>query len=142
MAFSINTSVQLPTAPDVVWAILTDFASYPDWNPFITRAEGDWSPGNKVAVTAGDMDFKPIVLRFEANRELRWCGSLFFKGLFDGEHYFRLLNNSDGTTTLEHGEHFQGILTPILKAMILEKTQAGFEAMNAALAQRVKEKLA
>ena len=83
--------------------------AYPDWNPFITRASGDWAVGNTVAVTAGGMDFKPKVLAFTPNRELRWKGKLLFNGLFDGEHYFLLTDNGDGTTGLEHGEYFSGL---------------------------------
>ena len=137
MAFQITTSIQLPAPPDQVWEVLTDFAAYPEWNPFITKAAGNWAIGKKVTITAGGMGFEPTVLQFSENRELRWLGSLLFKGLFDGEHYFRLVDNGDGTTALEHGEHFKGLLTPIFKSMLLEKTKAGFEAMNEALAARL-----
>lgn len=137
MAFQIETSIRIPASTDQVWAELTNFATYPEWNPFITKATGKWAPGNIVAVTAGGMDFQPTVLAFSAGKELRWLGSFLFKGIFDGEHYFRLIDNGDGTTTLDHGEHFKGLLTPVFKSIFLEKTKAGFIAMNEALVARL-----
>lgn len=137
MGFKITTSTTLNAAPSEVWAVLTDFAAYSDWNPFITHAAGDWAVGNTVAVTAGGMDFKPEVLVFEEGKELRWRGKLLFNGLFDGEHYFVLTDQGNGTTLLEHGEQFTGILTEPLRGMIYEKTKAGFEKMNEALGERV-----
>lgn len=137
MAFQITTSILIPASTHQVWAELTNFEAYPEWNPFITKATGQWVPGNKIAVTAGGMDFQPTVLAFSSGKELRWLGSFLFKGILDGEHYFRLVDNGDGTTTLEHGEHFRGILTPVLKGMLMEKTSAGFRAMNEALAARL-----
>lgn len=133
----ITTTIDLPAPPERVWAILTDFAAYPEWNPFVTRAEGDWAVGNTVAITAGGMDFKPKVLAFDAGRELRWKGKLLFNGLFDGEHYFLLTDNGDGTTSLEHGEYFSGLLVPAFRRKLEGDTKAGFEGMNEALAERV-----
>lgn len=133
----ITTTIQLPASPERVWAVLTDFAAYPDWNPFVTRASGDWAVGNTVAITAGGMSFKPKVLAFIPNQELRWKGKLFFNGVFDGEHYFRFIDNGDGTTQLEHGEHFSGLLVPAFRKKLETDTKAGFEAMNEALRERV-----
>ena len=134
----LNTTIDLPATPDRVWAELTNFAAYPDWNPFITQANGDWAEGNIVAITAGGMDFKPKVLAYDSGKELRWLGSLLFKGLFDGEHYFLLKDNGDGTTTLTHGENFSGVLVPLFRAKLNKDTKAGFEAMNEALLERLR----
>lgn len=137
MGFQITTSTILNASPVRVWTVLTDFAAYPDWNPFVTEATGDWAVGNTVAITAGGMAFKPEVLVYEPGKELRWRGKLLINGLFDGEHYFVLTDQENGTTLLEHGEHFTGLLTGPLKGMVYEKTKTGFEEMNKALEARV-----
>jgi hypothetical protein len=133
----LQTSIQLPVLPAKVWAVLTDFAAYPDWNPFITQASGDWAVGNSVAITAGGMSFKPRVLNFSAGKELRWKGKLLFNGLFDGEHYFLLTDNGDGTTTLEHGERFSGLLIPAFRKKLETETKAGFITLNEALLNQI-----
>ena len=79
---------------------------------------------------AQGMSFKPVLLAFEPNKEFRWKGKLFVKGLFDGEHQFKLLKNSDGSTTLIQSEKFSGILVPLFSKMIDTNTRKGFELMN------------
>lgn len=134
----LQTTIQLPAPPAKVWAILTDFAAYPQWNPFITSASGDWAVGNTVALTAGGMDFKPKVLVFEPAQELRWKGKLLFNGIFDGEHYFLISDNGDGTSALEHGEYFSGLLVPAFRHKLETEVRAGFEGLNLALRERLK----
>ena len=38
MAKQLRTHIDIHASPERVWQVLTDFAAYPDWNPFITRA--------------------------------------------------------------------------------------------------------
>ena len=83
------------------------------------------------------MDFKPTILALEENKELRWLGKLGLSGVFDGEHKFLLIDNGDGTTTLEHSEKFKGILVPFFKKKLNTDTKAGFEEMNLKLKERV-----
>jgi hypothetical protein len=133
----LTTTINFPASTSDVWAVLTDFAAYPDWNPFITQASGNWVEGNTVAVTAGGMRFQPKVLNFSAGKELRWKGKLLFNGILDGEHYFLLSANGDGTTLLEHGERFSGLLVPAFRKKLEVETKAGFLAMNEALRERI-----
>ncbi len=134
MAKEIKTEIIINAAPDKIWDILTDFEQYPKWNPFIKSLEGEVKVGNQIKVKISPpegnaMTFKPTVLILEKDKELRWLGSLLFKGLFDGEHSFMLIKNADNTTTFIHSEFFSGILVGLF-AGTLEKTKTGFELMN------------
>lgn len=71
----------------------------------------------------------------EPGKELRWRGSLPIPGLFVGEHYFVITPVGDGKSHLTHGEHFHGLLVPLLGGM-LKASEAGFKDMNSALKQR------
>ncbi|MEZ5059144.1 MAG: SRPBCC domain-containing protein [Saprospiraceae bacterium] len=136
----IRTEIQINATPEKVWNVLTDFSAYPEWNPFVKKLEGEVEVGKVIKVALPGMNFKPLVLKFETNKELRWLGHLFFKGLFDGEHSFTLIDNQDGTTTFIHAENFAGILVPVFKKMLLNDTKPGFEKMNEALKERVERK--
>ncbi|MTB53212.1 SRPBCC domain-containing protein [Lewinella sp. W8] len=138
MALQLETSILLPHSPAAIWAVLTDFPAYPEWNPFVTKISGPQRVGSKLSITAGGMDFRPTLLQFQPGVELRWLGSFLFRGIFDGEHYFRLTPQADVQTLLEHGEHFRGVLLPVFKAQLLEKTRSGFIAMNEALRDRLR----
>jgi hypothetical protein len=144
MSSSLTTSILIKAAPEKVWEVLTDFESYPSWNPFIRSLTGDVATGKKIRVTlhppgGSAMTFKPKVLAFDPSHEFCWLGHLWIKGLFDGEHRFVLQDNGDGTTLFLHSEHFGGILLPLFQKMLETKTKAGFEQMNEALKKRVEE---
>lgn len=77
------------------------------------------------------MAFNPVVLKAEPGRELRWRGSLFLPGLFDGEHVFRIEQIAPGRSRFIQSERFSGILAGLFGKM--ENTKKGFEQMNKAL---------
>ena len=111
----IETSIEIDVAPARVWAILTDFAAMPSWNPFIKAISGNLVKGGQLSVQIAPpgksaMRFKPTVLSVRPERELRWLGHVLFPGLFDGEHYFQLEPIDDGRTRFTQGEKFSGIL--------------------------------
>lgn len=85
------------------------------------------------------MTFKPDILRFEVNKELRWKGKLVVRGIFDGEHYFLLHDFGNGRTRFTQGEKFSGLLIPLL-AKVLTKTKSHFESMNVALKAECEKK--
>ncbi len=135
MAKEIKTEILINANPEKVWVILIHFENYPNWNPFIKTLKGEVRVGKKITVRieppeAKGMTFKPKILVFETNKELRWIGHLLFAGLFDGEHKFELINNGNGTTTFRQNEKFKGILVPLFKKQLDNNTKNGFEAMN------------
>lgn len=136
----IKTEILIHATPEKVWAILTNFDNYPNWNPFIKSIKGEVKVGNKITARieppqGKGMTFKPKVLIFEPKKELRWIGRLLFAGLFDGEHKFELIDNGNGTTTFKQSEKFKGILVPFFKKSLDNKTKKGFEEMNQKLKQ-------
>lgn len=142
MAKQINTSIHIKANPEIVWGILTDFEKYPDWNPFIHSVKGEVKVGNRIKIKLPGMTFKPRVLTMDKNRELKWLGHLFFKGLFDGEHKFLLTKNTDGTTHFEHSETFKGVLLNLFSKKLDKDTKAGFKLMNEQLKKRAENAVA
>lgn len=141
MAQELKTEILINASPTKVWTILTDFKHYPVWNPFIKSVEGEIAIDRKIKVIlcppqGNKMTFNPRVLAYEATKEFRWIGNLGFKGLFDGEHKFLLIDNGDGTTTFKQEETFKGILVPLFKKMLDKDTRKGFELMNEKLKER------
>lgn len=126
----INTEIHINAPSEKVWSILADFESYPSWNPFVHSLTGEVEKGKKIKVALPGMNFTPTVLAFEENKEFRWIGHLLFKGLFDGEHSFVLIQNSDGTTTFRHSEKFNGLLVKLFSKKLDTDTKSGFIEMN------------
>jgi hypothetical protein len=136
----LHTDIEIDATPDQVWAILTDFASYPAWNPFIESIRGEPVAGSKLEVGIAPpegkaMTFKPTVLNAEPNRELRWLGRVLLPRILDGEHMLQLEPLAGGRVRFVQAERFRGVLVPLI-AKALVKTERGFTAMNEALKRR------
>jgi hypothetical protein len=141
----LRTEIEVAASPEAVWAVLTDFGAFPQWHPFIQEASGEQKVGGKLRIRvvprgSRGMVFKPTVLAFEPNRELRWLGRLAIPGLFDGEHGFTLEPIDGGRTKLTQREVFTGVLVPLLARSLDDGTKKGFEAMNLALKERAEKK--
>lgn len=133
----IKTVIVIDKDVSTVWNVLTDFESYPNWNPFVRSIEGEKSIGKKVSVTCNTaggrtVSFKPIVIKLDTDREFRWKGKLGFKGIFDGQHYFILEKMGENQTKFIHGEDMSGVLVSLM-GKTLDKMNDSFEMMNEAL---------
>ncbi|WP_428391795.1 SRPBCC family protein [Lichenicoccus sp.] len=133
----ILTTITIKAPPARVWAVLTDTASYPRWNPMIAGLKGTLLAGATIENIEGygaeQVIFWPRVLVARRDRELRWRGRLWgLPLLFTGEHYFLLQPTSAGTRFTQ-GEHFTGALLWVFDPRDLVPA---FEAMNTALAAR------
>ena len=139
MAKQIKTSITINASKEKIWKILTDFENYPECNSFIKSVTGEVKVGNQIKIKLQGMTFKPIVLTFNENAELKWLGHLWFKGLFDGEHKFKLTDNGNGTTNFEQNENFSGILVKLFAKSLDKDTKNGFEQMNRELKLRAEK---
>ena len=134
----LDTAIEISSKPERVWAILMEFGTYPRWNPFVRSIAGRAAVGETLDVFlqppgSGGMRFRPRVLASEPQREFRWKGKLFVRGLFDGEHYFRLEPLSDARVRFHQGEIFTGLLVPLFARSLDGNIRQGFVAMNEAL---------
>ncbi|MGK0413301.1 MAG: hypothetical protein ACJA1B_001504 [Polaribacter sp.] len=139
MAKYIKTSITINASREKIWKVLTDFENYREWNSFIKSVTGEVKVGNQIEIKLQGMTFKPVVLTFNKNIELKWLGHLWFKGLFDGEHKFKLTDNGNGTTNFEQSENFSGILVKLFAKSLDKDTKNGFEQMNKELKVHVEK---
>jgi hypothetical protein len=140
---TISTEIRINASVGGVWNILTDFPSYPSWNPFIEEIKGRPEIGSRLTITIHppgekSMRFKPSILEANPGRELRWLGHLLFPGVFDGEHSF-VLTEAVGGCVLFHSENFSGLLPMVMGSKVFERTEQGFRLMNEALKRRAEQ---
>lgn len=135
------TEITINASADTVWKIFSDFASYPEWNPFVRAIKGDVRVGKRIEAVLQppnqkEMTFKPRVIKLVPRREFRWHGILGIRGLFDGEHIFEVHPSAPSTVRFVQREIFRGLLVPMILKSIEKNTRAGFEQMNNALKER------
>jgi hypothetical protein len=140
MSATITTEIKIDASPTRVWEVLTDFPSYPQWNPFITSVVGSLEEGSRLEVRfrppgGRGLNMTPSLLSVVPRRELKWLGHLLMPGIFDGEHHFVISDLGDGSTRFTQEEIFGGVLVPLTRKL-LTKTKNGFQQMNQALKQR------
>jgi hypothetical protein len=136
----LASMVEIDAAPPTVWAVLTDFASYGEWNPVEVSMKGRAVEGTVLEHTSQlpgkkPMTFRPTIITAKPNEELTWKGKVLVPGMFDVVHQFRLEPLPKGGTRLHQREQFRGVLIPFLGSTLRE-TRAAFDLANAAIKRR------
>ncbi len=133
----IKTVVLINDNKEKVWSILSDFENYINWNRFIISSSGKAIEGTKLTNTLklGEktQTFRPKILKVNEYKYFDWIGHLFFKGIFDGHHYFEIEELGSNQVKLIQGENFSGILSGLIMRSIREVTNENFVKLNDAL---------
>ena len=137
----IRSEIEVRAPPERVWPALIDFKRYPEWNPFMPRAEGKREVGEKIEVIIRppgrkEWRIRPTVTSVIPNRRLQWLGRLLLPKVFDGRHTLRVEPAGEGASRVIQEESFVGLLVPF-SGKLLDATRRGFEEMNRALKKRV-----
>jgi hypothetical protein len=124
----------------VVWDVLVDLESYPDWNPVEIQVKGEPVVGGTLEHTARlpgrkPMTFKAKIIEATPSRPLAWKGRIVLPGLCDVTHHFEIDRLSDHDSRLRQFEHFSGAVVPFMRGT-LRDTQAAFALANQAIKQR------
>jgi len=141
----IHTAIDIDAGPDVVWDVLVDLASYPEWNPMVRKASGDLRVGQRLTLHyhpkgQKQRTFKPLLLVVEPGRELRWQGQPGVRFLFESEHIYILTETLPGKTHLDHDMIFWGLMIPPVRGLIEKATLKPFHDQNMALKERAERK--
>ena len=86
------------------------------------------------------MKFKPEILKYEPEKEIRWLGKLWIPKIFDGEHSLTIKKIEENKVLFIQKEQFNGLLVPLFTNM-LKDTKLGFQMMNQKLKQKAEEKM-
>jgi hypothetical protein len=133
--FSATTTIE--ASPEAIWAILTNAAGYPEWDPGVDRIEGRIAPGEKITAytkLSPGRAFPAKVTEFVPGRKMTWTGGMPL-GLFKGERSFTLTPQSNGATEFTLREVFSGPLLPLIGRSLPDLT-ATFEQFAAGLKRR------
>lgn len=134
-----HTSISINASIEKVWQALTDFKTYPEWNPIVGKLEGTMREGEKISTFIVPLQkiYFPTLLSYKNEREIVWQGVQGTKFLLAGKHYYRLEKLSINETKLLHGEYFTGILCMFISDKTIQKMKNAFIKHNQILKQRV-----
>jgi hypothetical protein len=139
-----NNEVEIHASAERVWQLLTDFARFPQWNPFIQRASGEPKAGARLQVTiqpsgASRTTSRPTVLKVEPNHELRWIERSLIPGLLDIEHIFTIEQIDTTHVRFTQREIRTGLLVLLRARRHTTDTRRGLKEMNQALKARAEQ---
>ena len=136
----LRTEVEINAPAAHVYRVLTDFASYHEWNPFIPSITGKLAVGEELSLEVSLPEgksylLKPRVTLLSENAELRWRGSYLSPILLEAEHFFLVMDQGQRLTRFVQGENFSGVLLRFANNA-LTLTARGLVYMNQALKKR------
>lgn len=133
----IDTEIAIAANPAHVWAILTDFAGYARWNPWIVEVAGALVPGSELRLLSvhipGSAPTEGVVTLVSASfPEMRWEGGHPDRSILLGDHLFRC-EAAGGGCRFHHVERFSGVSAERLLMDYGARIEGNFHRFNAAL---------
>ena len=137
----VSAEIEINSYPESVWKILTDFATYDQWNPFINKIIGLPTEGTKIDIyietpSGKNRKYSPRITRVEEGRELRWSGKSSLPGFLNAEHIFTIEELQPERVRFIQREEFYGLLTRLFGKGVDIDVRQGFQDMNDALKKR------
>lgn len=135
----IKSSVDIGAPIERVWGTVTDFNSYPEWNPFIVSMPGEAKVGSTLKVRTavagrGETNFTSKIVELEPNKRILMQGTIK-KGMLTDDHLFTFESLGPQKTRFFQSVAFKGFLTSFVGGTIKD-SQKGLEGMNLALKAR------
>lgn len=112
-----HAAATIHASPEALWALLTNAAQYPEWNPTVVRVDGEIALGKKITVVATvspERSFPVTVSELVPNERMVWRGGMPL-GLFRGVRTFTLSPGPNGTTAFAMHEVFSGPLLGLIQ---------------------------
>lgn len=141
----IETQINAPR--EVVWQLISDFSTYPQWNPFTPQVIGKCAAGEYVKVFV-QLKGKPFwmprqVTKAEPNRHFEWEGRAWYSFLAPGQRQLILEDLPTGGTLLIDDEYVGGIsimMPAELRGVLRSQMVAFGEGLKAAAERRQQTK--
>ena len=137
-AVEFRTGVQAPA--EIVWEVISDFATWKDWNPVHPRMEGEMRIGTplRIDLVAGDGPATPIeavVQDWVPFEQLHWRTKRL-RGFVTAIRYLEIENMGPQNSTFSNGELFMGPLVRWVSRDERRRLRAAYTRMGEAVRDR------
>ena len=119
----ITSSLEIAASPTRVWAVLTDFAAYPAWHPFL-RIAGEAAPGAELRYTLRKNERRrgwtvdAVLVRSEPCAE--FVVTFGVRPVLSLEEFYRI-EAVEGGSNVRHGFRVSGLMLRIPGRAAMEK---------------------
>jgi hypothetical protein len=130
--------VQAPA--ELVWEVISDFASWETWNPVHPRIEGEMRIGTTLTTDfvteGGTATLTPIVQDWVPYEQLHWRTKRL-KGFVTAIRYIEIDKKGEESAIFSNGELFVGPLVRFVSRAERKRLRAAFTIMGEALRDHV-----
>ena len=137
----VVTSIEIDAPHDVVWAVLTDFASLWEWSSGLQGLEGDFREGGEVTATfrmfGRDQAYQHELRFFEDGVQFGWSDRA--TGLFTDRHVYRVEPLLNGRTRFVQSDEPQGGVIRVVGGQIARQTVSLYQAFNRELKAKAEQ---
>lgn len=144
--FTIYTDIEIDAAPEQVWEVLTDTASYKNWAAFMVDLQGDIAEGATVtaAFQLNPEKEKRIsishTIQVQDGQEFSWAEK--GPGGIVDNHHFRVEAAAGGTARFVQSDELKKGLTWLMGGKLSKMYRDGYRAFNQALKAEVERRYA
>jgi hypothetical protein len=143
---SISSEIEIDAPIAVVWSVLRDFDSYPDWNPFTVSVKTTLEPGSPV-----DMQVKlrppkamhqvEYVSALVEGERVCWGGHVGPRWFINADRCQVLTDLGDGRTRYLTTDAFRGVGVWLMFLIVGRHVQRGFDDVASALKARAESRV-
>ena len=135
---AVRTSIEIDAPHDVVWSVLTDFSSMPEWSSSFQGLEGDFRDGGRVTARFRMMGFEQRfdheLKFFEDGVQFGWSDPL--GAGFTDRHVYRVEPLLNGRARLVQSDEPHGPSVRVFGGVIGRQTVAAYQVFNRELKAR------
>lgn len=142
MTRSVGAATEIDAPIERVWAVLTDVARYPEWNPFTVSVETDFELGSPVDMRVNllgrgrTMRQVEYVTSYIEGSRLSWGVNVGPSWFITADRWQQLTDLGDGRTRYETVDEFTGIGVGFMLLLMRKHMARGFADVGRALKAR------
>lgn len=138
--FVIEKKLEINAPADVVWEVITDFARYGEWNPFIRAAQVDLRPGGiidmQVQLMAKPQPQREWVKEVVPGKRFAYCMKPVPLNTLSSFRSHDVEPTGPGKTRYRSYFHLKGWLHGLVVALLGSKLEKGFAGMSEGIRTR------
>ena len=135
MAFVIDATLDIDASAELVWQVITDFARYPEWNPFIPECRSTLKPGDPIDLkvnlfAGGPRPQREWMLTHTPGREFSYRMKPVPGGTLRSRRSHQVTPLGPGRCRYESHFELVGWLQPLVSGLLGGKLKLGFAGMT------------
>jgi uncharacterized protein YndB with AHSA1/START domain len=141
--FQIDKTIDISAPPEAVWKVLTDFAAYKQWNPFVVQARCDLKPGGAIDMQVKLKD-KPQhqveqIVAVQPGKGFSYRMKPMPLGALKSFRSHKIEGAAPGRSRYTSHFEIEGWLVPLVLKMFREGLEKGFAGMTDAVGRRAEQ---